>query len=248
MSMGSAAGLVVEFVGLPGAGKSALSHQVAVLLRAEGLIVSEPTYRLDRVGTASRIFAKVGYGIGGAIAAPLTAARWMRTFLAMRQRSLTDTCRVALNWFFLSGLTRRLARCPGVHLMDQGIFQGLWSAGYAARDGVPRGDEIVTAVLKVLPPRVLVIVVETSPATLQLRLQARRDGNSRLERDLTTATSAGWLAGALAAFSSLQGVLELLERQEAIAVMRVQGEHAGQLQITAEAVAGRITGAQWLSG
>jgi hypothetical protein len=246
--MGGAAGLVVEFVGLPGAGKSALSRQVAVLLRAEGLIVSEPTRRLDEVDTVSRTLVKVGYGIGGAVAAPLAGARWMRTFIDMRQRSLSDTVRVALNWFFLAGLTRGLARRPGVHLLDQGIFQGIWSAAYAARDGVDKGPEIAAAVLEALPARILVIVVETSLDILRRRLHERLGGDSRLERDLTTGESAGSLSRAVAVFASMQELLELLEREGAIAVMQVQGEHPEQLQVTAKAVAGRIIGAQSLSG
>ena len=245
--MGGAAGLVVEFVGLPGAGKSALSQRVADLLRAEGLIVSEPTRRLDRLGVTWRTLAKVGYGIGGAVASPQTGARWVRTFNNMRQRSLADTGRVTLNWFFLAGLTRGLAHRPGVHLLDQGIFQGLWSAGYAAREGALQGREVVTAVREALPPRILVIVVETSPATLRRRLFARLGGDSRLERDLATDGSAGSLGRAVAALNGMQELLELLEQQGAIAVMRVQGEHPEQLQVTAEAVAGRITGAQSLS-
>ena len=238
--MGSAAGLVVEFVGLPGAGKSALSRQVAALLRAEGYILSEPTTQLDQAGTASRAFAKAAYGIGSALASPLNAAGWMRTFIAMGQRSLADTGRVALNWFFLAGLMRGLARRPGVHLLDQGIFQGLWSAGYAARDGAVVGREVVTAVRKALPPRILVIVIETSPATLRRRLQERPGGDSRLERDLTTGDSSGSLTRAIAALASVQELLGLLEQQGTIGVMRVQGEHSEQLQITARAVAGRI--------
>lgn len=246
--MGGAAGLVVEFVGLPGAGKSALSHQVAVLLKDDGLIVSEPTRRLDQLGLAWRTLAKVGYGIVGAVAAPRTGARWMRTFTNMRQRSLTDTGRVALNWLFLAGLTRGLAHRPGVHLLDQGIFQGLWSAGYAARDGALQSREVLAAVLEALPPRILVIVVETSAAALQQRLYGRLGGDSRLERDLTASGSAGSLSRAVAALTGTQELLDLLERQGAIAVMRVQGERPEQLQVTAEAVAGRIMGVQSLSG
>ena len=242
MSTGGAAGLVVEFVGLPGAGKSALSHQVAVLLKADGLVVSEPTSRLNHVSLTSRTLAKVGFGIGGAVAAPLTGARWLRIFRGLGQRSLADTGRVALNWFFLAGLTRGLTHRSGVHLLDQGIFQGLWSAGYAARDGTVAGREIDSAVLTALPPRILVIVVETSPATLRRRLHERPGGDSRLERDLTTEESAGSLTRAMATFAGMLQLLDRLERQEAIALMRVQGEHPEQLQATAEAVAGRIMG------
>ena len=40
--------LFVEFYGLPGCGKSTVSHQVAVKLRADGYIVDEPSYDIDR--------------------------------------------------------------------------------------------------------------------------------------------------------------------------------------------------------
>ena len=230
----------MEFVGLPGAGKSALSRQVAVLLQAQGLVVSEPTDRLNQISLASRTLTKVGYGIGAAAAAPLTSARWLRIFGRTGQRSLADTGRVALNWFFLVGLIRGLTRRPGVHLLDQGIFQGLWSVGYAARDEAVAGREIDSAVLTALPPRILVIVVETSPDTLRRRLHQRPGGDSRLERDLATSESAGSLTRATATFAGLQALLDRLGRQEAIALMRVQGEHPEQLQATAQAVAERI--------
>ena len=241
--MGGAAGLVVEFVGLPGAGKSALSRQVAGLLRAAGLVVSEPTSRLDQVGAASRTLAKVGYGTGAAMTAPLTGVRWVRTFIEMKQRSLADTGRVALNWLFLAGLTGRLKHRAGVHLLDQGIFQGLWSAAYAAREGAIKPPELVARVLQTLPPRMLVIVVETSSDTLRRRLHERLGGDSRLERDLAMGESAGSMGRAVAAFASMQELLDLLEGRGSIAVMRVQGEHPELLHITAEAVAGRIIGA-----
>lgn len=37
----------IEFYGMPGSGKSTISHQVADRLRAEGVSVSEPTYDVD---------------------------------------------------------------------------------------------------------------------------------------------------------------------------------------------------------
>lgn len=37
----------IEFYGMPGCGKSTISHQVADRLRAEGVSVSEPTYDVD---------------------------------------------------------------------------------------------------------------------------------------------------------------------------------------------------------
>lgn len=246
--MGNAAGLVVEFVGLPGAGKSVLSRKVAGLLRAAGTAVSEPTNRLDQAGTASRALAKVGHGIGGAVAAPLTGARWVRTFIAMNQRSLSDTGRVALNWFFLAGLTRRLAHRPGVHLLDQGIFQGLWSAAYAAREGAINARVLAAKILQALPPRMLVILVQTSPETLRRRLHERSGGDSRLERDLAGDDSIDSLARAVRAFASMQELLDLLERQGSIVVMRVQGEHPELLEVTAEAVADRIIDASSLRG
>ena len=241
--MGGAAGLVVEFVGLPGAGKSALSRQVAGLLRAAGVMASEPIARLDGTGTASRTLTKVRYGLGAAAAAPLTGTRWVRAFLAMKQRSLTDIGRVALNWFFLAGLTDELKNRPGVHLLDQGIFQGLWSAAYAAREGAIKPPELIGRLVQTLPPRMLVIMVETSPDSLRRRLHQRLGGDSRLERDLARGESDQSMGRAVAAFSSMQELLALLERRGTIALMRVRGEDPELLQVTAEAVAGRILAA-----
>ena len=240
--MGSAAGLIVEFVGLPGAGKSALARQVSVLLTDRGVAVSQSTGQLDRLGVAGRTWFKVGYALQGAMAGPVRGGRWLGRFLEMGQRGLTDTGRVALNWFFLIGLTRRLASRSGVHLLDQGIIQGLWSAGYAARRGVRSDPEVAAALREVLPPRMLVVVVETSPERLVDRLQQRAGGDSRLERDLATSEPGASLARAVAAFASIQELLVLLERQGAVAVLRVRGDQADQLLTTAQVIAERIAG------
>ena len=58
--MTAARGFVVEFVGIPGAGKSTLSHAVAEELRRRGQHVTEPTRDLThRSGTQRRILSKL---------------------------------------------------------------------------------------------------------------------------------------------------------------------------------------------
>src|SRR5207247_8632189 len=59
-------GVYVEFVGLPGAGKSVASRRVADSLRHMGLTVTEPTYHMDHVlRPAVRRVLKAWYALRG---------------------------------------------------------------------------------------------------------------------------------------------------------------------------------------
>ena len=54
----------VEFVGLPGSGKSYFSHKVAEMLRAEGYNIEEPSWVLDHeYGMWSRVIMKTTMGL-----------------------------------------------------------------------------------------------------------------------------------------------------------------------------------------
>ena len=53
--------LFVEFYGLPGSGKSTLSHIVAERLRREGYTVNEPSYVIDHLHPLPKIIKKNGY-------------------------------------------------------------------------------------------------------------------------------------------------------------------------------------------
>jgi len=55
--------LFVEFYGLPGCGKSTVSHMVSERLSKEGYVVAEPSYEIDHLSSIIRKFKKLLLGI-----------------------------------------------------------------------------------------------------------------------------------------------------------------------------------------
>lgn len=174
-------GLLVEFLGLPGVGKSTISHQVAEILRKEGISVAEPTYVLaHKTRTHTRILKKSAHAIWGTLCRPSRACLLASVVVASRQRSIGDSARTLFNCLFLSSLMRRCEQAGGIYLFDQGMFQALWSIGFHADDRA-----FVNSLHKlcnvILLPAVIVLV-EAPVESIKQRLTGRIGFASRLEK------------------------------------------------------------------
>jgi|SRR5947209_6664118 len=189
---------LVEFAGLPGSGKSAVSQALAALLESRGFAVSTPRYDLDhRSAPPARLARKVGYAVAGALRHPRRAGRWLGTAIHSRQPSMGVLCAVTANWLQLGEIMRRCVARPGVHVFDEGLLQGLWSAGYEARAQHEVWPELVRRLEELLPPRLVVVVMDAAPAQVRQRLQRREIAASRLDRDLALGErDAAWLRAA----------------------------------------------------
>lgn len=205
-------GVAVEFLGLPGAGKSALCHGVARLLSGGGAAVEETTWELAHASSpARRRLRKLAIVALELLSQPMYVLISARAIAATRQMSVADLLGTLFNWIFVSSLLRRSRRRPGVCLLDQGIFQGLWSVGF----GAGRGAVALLAgrLEGRMPTPDLVVVIETSLETVERRLRDRKGRDSRLERRLQDEP------GLLALSASLL--------QETLAVLRGLSERSG---------------------
>jgi len=154
-------GLVVTFVGLPGTGKSTLLARVLEILRERGTTCDasdEVAYR--------KMMNKLAWTVREACGHPRFAWRSLKALVASRQRSFMDLLKMVSNWFARAFLIRRAARSPGIHLIDEDMFQVLWSIGFSSRLGAPS----------------LVVVLESSLEVIERRLAARPGCSSRLEK------------------------------------------------------------------
>jgi thymidylate kinase len=172
----------VEFLGLPGAGKSGVSRRVAELIQSQGIPVSETNYALThRTGVLARRLRKSGYVTREVLLHPGYSARSARAIAATRQQSASDYSGALWNWLFVSNLLRGNGRGPRIHLLDEGIFQALWSIGFgASADNL----EAATAGIAALSPTPdVVVVVHASPTTVERRLRNRGARQGRLDTD-----------------------------------------------------------------
>jgi hypothetical protein len=181
----SAQPLVVEFVGLPGVGKSHATRLVAARLAAVGTPARSSALRINHeLGRCRRVLYKSGICAAEALGRPGRAARVGRALIGSGQQSRVDVVRFLYNWLFLVGLLRRARTRPVIELLDEGILQLLWSIAFAGGERVI-GDYSSTF-LKGPAPAVpmpdVVVVVDAPLGLIQARLASRKSRAGRLDR------------------------------------------------------------------
>lgn len=170
-------GVVVEFCGLPGAGKSTLARALVAQLRLAGVPASEVMAPLGpSAGRTERVVRKAV--MVGRAAVRSDAWRLARDVgLRSGQRSARDRLARPVNLLVVREAVARAGRRPGIQVLDQGPVQEWWSAAlradtdrvlaWAAADGPTRAD--------------LVVRVDAPIDLLTERLARRAGAQSRVE-------------------------------------------------------------------
>ena len=238
-------GLVIEFTGLPGSGKSTLAHALAARLRQGAELVSEPTFELNhrskrwlRVATKTLcILQCVLTNPRGSLEAAVAIAR-------TGQRSWRDLLNTTLNMLYICGLRRAVAKRPGTHVLDQGVFQQIWSIRFSASRSVPvAGFGRLGRACFGSGSGGAVVFVDVKPETVMERLSVRRGKASRLERRLSRETLHVELAAAEDALLEARGAVStLLGAESGVRIETVSNEDSEDFETTAEELARRVRG------
>lgn len=179
--------MLIEFLGLPGCGKSTLSHSVAEQLRHEGLAVDEATYVLShRRHKLARLRSKLVHLADYAAHHPRVAWRHIRAIQRTRQASLADLRNSGMNWLFVSSISVSRPSERMIMILDQGIAQAVWSIGWAAQSDTWL-DLLSAPSVRTSAMPDLVVSVRADLETIEGRLGARRVRASRMDglaRDL----------------------------------------------------------------
>jgi hypothetical protein len=181
----SARPLVVEFVGLPGVGKSHAARLIAARLVAVGLPARSLALRINHeLGPCRRVLYKSGICAAEALGHPGRTARVGRALMRSGQQSRVDVVRLSYNWLFLAGLLRRARTRPVVELLDEGIFQLLWSIGAAGGERVIRdcSSTLLEGPAHAVPMPHVVVVVEAPLRLIEARMASRGSRAGRLDR------------------------------------------------------------------
>lgn len=172
--------MLVEFFGIPGAGKSTISHRVSERLKNEGRSVEEPMYALTHEApSAKRYLYKSMYAAYGVALRPAEARSIGALIAGTDQPSRLTLVKTIFNWLFVSGVIHSRDR-DTLHVLDQGLCQAAWSVALGAeRDRV---EELCEAAVSTLSrtERTLIILVDIAPETARKRLSARSDDGSRV--------------------------------------------------------------------
>lgn len=177
----SVRGLVIEFLGLPGAGKTTLTSRLSPLLQDLGISIHEPSFKRRHGKTGNRIFVKLHMVIGELFFHFHFTLLSIWYILLSRQTSWRDTITTCFNWLFCAGIIRQNSLQTKPVLLDQGIFQALWSIRYSCMYE-PASLELLLNSLICMP--FIVVVLDTEPSIIRKRLHERPGSSSRLEKKL----------------------------------------------------------------
>jgi hypothetical protein len=169
--------IVVEFIGLPGSGKSVVSHAVVEDLRRMGIAVDEPAYVLaHRWRISRRVLTKLYY-VGRFMARqPRLACGIVRSLWP--SYSISDI-RCLTNLFLTVSLVAMRGSCE-IRVLDQGVLQALWSIEYRRRDSSIARLAKQIAKYDLFPE--VVVVLRVPIETAMIRLNTRPGHGSVLER------------------------------------------------------------------
>jgi len=171
--------LVVEFCGLPGAGKSSVAAHTCRALRSAGV----DAYVADLAVSAAaarpaRVIRRAGLALRQAAGGPSDTAQVARLVAATGQ-STRDGAALLAQLLAVQRLVARARRRDGVALLEEGLVQTLWSV--ALRSRVDCADELNGWLATTASPD-LVVLVDAPTGTVLDRLAARPSRHSRTQR------------------------------------------------------------------
>lgn len=190
--------LLVEFVGLPGVGKSHATRCLAARLADAGIATRSSALTLhEELPSPFRILRKSASCAAQVMRRPGPSWRVVRTLARTGQRRRLDVLQLAYNWLARIDLVQRARTSPGVELLDEGPFQLLWSVGLQGREDAIRtwGSTLAeTAPIGFVPD--VVVVVHAPLEVIEARLSTRGRRAGRADRMDVTQRKAALSHGA----------------------------------------------------
>ncbi len=186
---------MVEFCGLPGAGKSYLARRLVGSLRVSGIICGETTARYGPDAPLAARVRRKALAVVREMPHGVSPTRLVWS-VAMRseQASLRDRIARPTNLVVAQRQTRVGMRRDGVHVLDQGVSQEWWSAALRGdRDAVLRAMRVNMSAGH--PTCSLLVRVDAPIPLLVDRLVSRSNRQSRLEAQSPERIAAELLEG-----------------------------------------------------
>jgi thymidylate kinase len=229
--------LIIEFFGLPGVGKSALSNRISEILFEEyDLFVKQGAYNLSHeMGRFRRMLVKLFYVMKELIFHPHYSIASIKAIIRTQQRTIKDLIKVIFNWLFVSSLLRSSRNGFGVKIFDEGIFQALWSIGFSGND---ESLTIMQPILAMAPLPEILVVPEANLDIITSRIAKRPKHDSRLENG-----SKEKLDNANSLFKKIKKILiSLFEERHQMHFFNVKNNREKDLEINAQKIAIEIGG------
>jgi hypothetical protein len=177
-------GIVVEFYGMPAAGKTYTAQQLADALAQSDIVVDADTLCIAQLGRVRWVRYKLGMGALAVLRKPGLCYSAYLLVKASRPIALSNFIRIYFNWLYIIGIVTQRGSQGKVLLLDQGIAQAIWSTAYFARIRLrfPYYD-FLAKLQRRLGIDLITIRKEADTATIQSRLRSRPDNRSPFDQE-----------------------------------------------------------------
>ena len=202
--------MIVEFVGPPGVGKTAISRALSERFQRKGNSAAEPTFddsqRPGRVSIRQFRFAAWLF-----FRHPILTARWFRSVVAGRLAPMRRLITRALDLLYSCAVTRQCVR-PGWHILDQGVLQSVSSVRYFSRSPTAIASLVDLAdALYDFDARIFAVFVDAAPGTVMTRLRERPGKRTMFERLDSPAEFADTISRLVASVADAKQLAAMLE-------------------------------------
>ena len=176
--------VILDFYGLPGCGKSTVSHLVAEKLRSINYVVEEPSYWLDHdmrpaVRKLKKLFAAAGYAVRRPSTAKVILSLVQQNGYHKAGRILSQSINVATK---LSAIEKKYTRCDYI-IFDEGIRQA--AVSLAVSTSPDRVNQNMIELNGLLPRNIKCysVYIWENIATSMERMDGRMKHDSRAEKE-----------------------------------------------------------------
>lgn len=169
--------LLIEFIGLPGAGKSTISKQVREELKDSDIIFDNLIGIECPLSRLNRSIWKIKYIVKEIVLHPAFNLKQINLILRSKQETFMDFIIVTTNWIIMMGQWRKGKKTGKNIISDQGIVQAVWSVFLSAKE-----DMCIEEFLDQVDLPDIVFYIKIDREIMKLRLTKRNSGQSRMER------------------------------------------------------------------
>jgi thymidylate kinase len=177
---GTAGGILIEFLGMPGVGKTTLARGIVTDLRQHGydalFLGMDAPVKLNRYIKLMRQVGAIGRYAATRPCQALRAARVLRGF---PQPNVITYSKVMRYWLLTHAVIHRSRGQADIVVCDQGYYQGLYSLARLS----PAPDQAsFCAALQRIPTPELAVLVTADQQTVRARLRGRQHDHRSIDQ------------------------------------------------------------------